>query len=285
MKKRGKNEFNEVPSSNPSPTNFDAINAPELGDAALKNDAPLVNDSEGDEYFSDGPQKRGAKAGSSAAKLTAIMTSSAAVIIFGGSLLTGVSKPDVRVNDVWADYYNVGYSVSVSDEDCKIELSNYFELHVQDLQKGENVGTFDNLTPNMEYTLTVYKKSGLGGKTKLEEQTISTSPTSPAKVTKLNGVETECKCAVDGYFYFSMDLVDENGYYSNFRAVLTDFEGNAREISFDDPNRARRILVRGGTSPFFGGKDRPATLEIFCTTAEHGENKQITLYKNEYIII
>lgn len=88
-----------------------------------------------------------------------------------------------------------------------------------------------------------------------------------------------------GYFYFTLDLDDENGYYSDFRAVLTDFKGNVRTISFDDPSATQRVLVRGGDEPFFGGEDAPATLEIFCTTAENGENKEISIYKNDQILI
>lgn len=189
MKQRGLNEFNDIPFANPSTNNFDALNTPEMGGYAVKNDAAPVNDEEnsGEYFVAERNRKRLEKAKSAGAKVTSLLVSATALTVFAGSLLTGAAKPNVSLEEVLVEGCSVSYSVVVDDADCKIELSNYFETYVYDLQAGENEGEFDDLTPNMQYTLTVYKKTALGGKTKFEERKIKTSDVS-AQSAAPNGV-------------------------------------------------------------------------------------------------
>lgn len=181
MKKRGINEFNDIPSGNPSANNFDASKTPEMNGAALKNgEAPINDENNSGEYFvAEKNRKRLEKARSVGAKVTSFLVSATAIAVFAGSFLTGAARPNVSLNDVSVQGCSVSYSVVVDDADCMIELSNYFESYVDALQEGENFGDFENLTPNMHYTLTVYKKNALGGKTKFEEREIITEPDPP----------------------------------------------------------------------------------------------------------
>ena len=63
---------------------------------------------------------------------------------------------------------------------------------------------------------------------------------------KLDGFTYECKCAVDGYFYFDLDYVDKRGEWLYFSAMLMDEYGNAAYCEFtDNPDEKQRIDVAG----------------------------------------
>lgn len=71
----------------------------------------------------------------------------------------------------------------------------------------------------MSCTVAVVMPSAQGNITP-DERTVSAYELPP--VTRFLGVEHECICNVDGYFHFTLSFVDENGWWDNFRATLTD---------------------------------------------------------------
>ncbi len=103
-------------------------------------------------------------------------------------------------------------------------------------------------------------------------------------VTVLRAVEHECRCAVDGTSHFRLDFIDENGYWSDFRATLTDAFGNLSECDFSDaPTEEHTLAVNDA-----GMRGNTAVLRIVCTTTETTEDgsgeREYLLYESEVSI-
>lgn len=126
----------------------------------------------------------------------------------------------------------------------------------------------------MSYSLKVVGKSGVIS-LDMAQKSVTTDTVAP--VTKLYSVESECTCNVDGYFHFTMHFMDENGWWSDFEATLTDRYGTVSECVFtEDVHGEQRIEVG---SDF---KGNTATLVITCLSTENApEGERITLYKTE----
>lgn len=101
--------------------------------------------------------------------------------------------------------------------------------------------------------------------------------------TELSGVEHECFCAVDGTFHFRLlGLKDENNYWSNYRATLTDEFGNSSSCDFSsDPSAEHTLAVNDA-----GMRGNRAHLKITCWSSEPDENggrepRERVLYEND----
>ncbi|MEG1645986.1 MAG: hypothetical protein RR123_01595 [Clostridia bacterium] len=76
-------------------------------------------------------------------------------------------------------------------------------------------GKVEGLNEGVRYNIEVFGEDN-GSKKSYYNQTFKTIE----KITKFNTVKTECRCQIDGNFYFQLDFVDENNYYSNFAYSL-----------------------------------------------------------------
>lgn len=139
----------------------------------------------------------------------------------------------------------VTYEVSVEEgDDLNVVLYNDFTRRENALAYGTNTGEFDDLKPGMSYTIAVVEQSAFGERTvtKMSVKTDLLPPPKPVSV--WNGITHECTCSVDGYFHFTMDFEDENGYFTDFEASLTDDFGNISHCEFsEDLHGDQRIDV------------------------------------------
>ncbi len=91
------------------------------------------------------------------------------------------------------------------------------------------IGKVQGLTENSPYIMQI---AGVDneGKIKVHEEKkfVTTGPK-----TEFFAVETECKCSVDGNFYFKLNFVDENNYYSDFTYELLSKDGKKVEKKGD----------------------------------------------------
>ena len=127
--------------------------------------------------------------------------------------------------------------------------------------EGEIVsGTVTGLNAGARYDVVV--KSG-GSTVTSRSVTMATKRT-----TELRSVNSQCKCAIDGMFHFRVDFIDENGYWSDFHATLTDAFGNSSECDFSDaPTEEHTLAVQDA-----GMRGNRAVLRITCTTTAPDEN-------------
>lgn len=127
--------------------------------------------------------------------------------------------------------------------------------------EGEIVsGTVTGLNAGARYDVVV--KSG--------SSTVTSRSVTMAKklTTELFTIDSRCRCAVDGTFHFRVDFVDENGYWTDFHATLTDMFGNSSECDFSDaPTEEHTLAVNDA-----GMRGNRAVLRITCTTTAPDEN-------------
>ncbi|MFA7075161.1 MAG: hypothetical protein WC152_00625 [Candidatus Izemoplasmatales bacterium] len=90
------------------------------------------------------------------------------------------SSPKATIESVKAFTHDIVYQVNVTDSDgaitndtLKIILENQFEYYEVLLEPGLSAGSFSNLNPNTQYTLSVRYDKGFGLE-KLATQTIKT---------------------------------------------------------------------------------------------------------------
>lgn len=166
--------------------------------------------------------------------------------------------------------------VKKSGGDLSAVVYNDFTRRSFPLTEGENSFTAADLTPGMRYTVAVVMPSALGDIT-LDERAVSTKELPP--VTSFLGIEHECTCDVDGYFHFTMSFQDENGWWSRFRATLTDAYGNVSECVFSDDLQGDQridVAVRAGLL------GRTATFTVSCETSDpSAPQKELVLYTAE----
>lgn len=226
--------------------------------------------------ISDG--NKAAKKKSSASRLMSLLTTAAvalvaAVTIIAPSVLsdgTEVSFADLATTDE-AVYCRISLE-NRSNNTLKAVLYNDFTNRETVIEGDELVLSEQGLKSNEYYTLAV--KSGT--KT-LCETTFRTKREDEMPVTKFYSVSCACNCSNDGTFIFTMDFVDENGYYSDFKATLTDSSGNVSECVFTgDLHGVQSIEV---TDSALAGDS--ATFTITCTSTENNpEGETVVLWQS-----
>lgn len=229
------------------------------------------------EEGNDGARRKKKRENRSRERMTGLASFfvAAAVVVTAGAVL--LSTPDVDAEIVAeATDVAVTYEISVSSESAlNVVLYNDFTRRSSPLGEGVTRGVFEGLRPGVEYTLAVVGNFGFGER-RLAEQKIKTSAfPAHVPVTEWRGVEHECKCYLDGYFYFRMDFLDENNYYSDFEATLTDIDGNVSRCVFGEDIHAFQRIDVAGKAALVGNR---AVFRIACHTSENG-GESLVLYE------
>lgn len=211
-------------------------------------------------------------------KFQTLMLGVSAVAVVGvGSIIS--TPTTANIINLEATNTTINYEVDVcdNDEDLVLILANDFTNRVIELEDGLNKGVISNLKENMYYTFSIISNDSLTKK-ELVKQDIRTLKAEEVKHTILYSVEHVCKCNIDGCFYFKMDFVDENNYWSNFEATLTDKFGNiANSIFSDDLSSWQKIDVI--ENELAGNR---AVFTISCISKENSELvEEIVLYSVE----
>lgn len=198
----------------------------------------------------------------------------AAVIAVAAVAFIAPSSRDVNVEIASAETTNttVSYEINVdSDESLDAVLYNDFTHRRFPLEKGENRNVFEDLRADTEYTLAIVGNFGFGEKT-IAKQTVKTAD-APTPVTEWrDNVELKCRCIIDGYFYFRMDFIDENGYFTDFEATLTDINGTVSACVFSEDLHAWQRIDVANNIDLIG---RKMQLKITCRTSEPGAETEI----------
>ncbi len=181
----------------------------------------------------------------------------------------------VEILEWGSDHECIFYHVDViGDAPVEVILYNDFTNRSAPLEEGGNGGEFDGLKPSVKYILAVVQEGAFGTKTTLAQKTIYTQK---IPITEFYGVAHQCTCENDGYFHFTMNFVDENYYYYDFVATLTDSNGNVAYCEFNYDLQGDQVIdvvnnnLTGGT----------ATFVITCNSYESGEPVEIELYRSE----
>lgn len=226
-----------------------------------------------------GPKKK--KKSSSSSKLTSFTVALAAVATVAVATTAPSSSVSAEISEYAASNTSISYCVEAEtgDRPLKIVLYNDFTRREALLTSGSNAGEFTELHEDMEYTVAVVGNFGFGEKN-IDERKIRTLRSDEMPVTAFRSITHECTCDVDGFFHFALDFIDENGFWSDFGATLTDSKGNIARCDFGDPSDRQKIDVAGndllGTSALF---------EVYCTSYENSERgERIVLYSAEVAI-
>ncbi len=211
------------------------------------------------------------------ARLLSTVTATVASVAVGVVALPGVSsQSDVKATFsklVATDRY-ISYIVELENyqpsDEIVIVVSNDFTKRKQKVSSATTEGMQNDLQSGMKYTVSV-----MDGTRKLAEKTVKTGVYS----SYFQDVAWECKCSLDGFFYFQMEYADESGWWTDFSATLTDGYGNVAECVFsEDLNALQKIDVEG-----FGLRGETAELLVTCRS-EHKKDKDgkpvlLTLYQ------
>lgn len=205
--------------------------------------------------------------------LTGVVAALAAAVMFVPAI-GDKDKTDVTFTEVYSTDSSIGYHITLdnrSDDVLRVVVSNKFTEREEIIEGDSISGVQDNLKPNMYYTVAV-----MNGDKTLAETELRTKRPDEMPVTEFRKVEHGCTCAVDGMFRFKMDFIDENGWWSDFSATLTDAYGNVSECVFtDDLTEEQTIAVtdsalRGTTAKFV----------ITCVSRQNGESgKTVVLFE------
>ncbi len=266
-------EFNRDTGEFPR-TPEESASCPENPQPASEREVPEWRDPE--EFPAGRPRKKkkAARTLPPAAGVVAV----AAVLVMAAA--GGLLPPRAEASIVSAESTDSAISFDVDVEKSGGELSavvyNDFTRRTFPLAEGPNQLTAGELTPGMRYTVAVVMPSALGDIT-LDERPVATSASPP--VTRWLGIQHECTCNVDGYFHFTLSFRDDNGWWSHFRATLTDADGRISECAFtDDIQDDQRIdvAIRAGLL------GRTATFTVTCETADpSAPQKELVLYTAE----
>ena len=164
------------------------------------------------------------------------------------------AKVDATDTTIQYDINLDGYS---GQENLEVVVYNDFTNRTQAVNAANISGVVEGLKPAMEYTIAVKQGYRTLGKTTLK--------TDDAYLTQLNGATYQCTCYIDGLFHFSLDIIDQNGYWSNYRATLTDSYGNQAQTSFTYTNAEADYTLSVEDA---GLRGTNATLVVYCTTSE-----------------
>lgn len=239
-----------------------------------------------DQYPESTSKKKNKKTAgnSSVNKLLRIVSSFAAVTAVAATVAVPTVSIKAEIVEYWATDTQIFYQLEVenTDNELKIVVYNDFThretvLTTEDFLDYSYMGVCENLKPNVKYTIAVRSNNGFGDTT-ITEQNLWTMKTEDMPKAELYSVEYECKCETDGYFYFTIDFVDDNYYWNYFYATLTDMYGAVAACEFDNPHEEQRIAVYGSADETDGLFGETATLNIYCISTETGEAVEKTLY-------
>lgn len=256
------NEFNDLP-GNKEAEEFKRLNN--------------IDASEFKDVVYTEPKEFGSTAKSKAKKKTGAMTLSSmmALVAVAGvvsaTAIVGDYNVDASILSLYAADTYISYYVEIVETDVQLSmiLKNDFTYREQILDEemgGE--GNFEDLKPNMKYELALVAKTKGGDKT-ISKKTVRTKELISEPITEFYGADYECTCEVDGMFRFTMNFIDENGYWYNFYAEIIDSENNVAYVSIDDPFAQQSIdLAEGGiVGKTEGGiVGKTVTFRIYCTS-------------------
>lgn len=166
-----------------------------------------------------------------------------------------------------------------SDTDASLVVYNDFTRREETLENGENVVEVTGLKADVQYTVAVVY-AGSFGETTLIEESVRTDKYPPL-VTVLYSVESECTCNVDGYFHFTLDFIDENGYWTDFEAWLEDAYGNRSYCEF-----TQNLLEEQSIDVIWAGlRGNSAAFTVACTSSDpDAEEETLVLYSATVLI-
>lgn len=175
----------------------------------------------------------------------------------------------------------VSYTVNVEgDKQSELVLYNDFTRREVTLSSGENTGEISGLKPNMKYTVAVVYQSAVGEMTVVKDSVRTEekrAAAAPVPVSAFYSVSHECTCNVDGYFHFTLDFIDENGYWSDFKATLEDAYGTVSTCNFTEDLHGEQSIdvvlearLSGNTARF--------TLSFKMDSPEHCPNTDLFDY-------
>lgn len=161
-----------------------------------------------------------------------------------------VSASTLFVKDVTAEIISlsatdtsISYTVNVGGDDAlELVVKNDFTHRVEELTNGENTGEVGGLKPNMQYTVAVVYQSAAGERTVAEDVVRTEKYAVAEPLSAFYSIKHGCTCNVDGYFHFTLDFTDENGYWTDFAASLKDGYGNTSDCVFTDDLHAEQSI-------------------------------------------
>lgn len=170
------------------------------------------------------------------------------------------------INSLNVTTTSVYYDVSFSNNDGKdviAQIKNNFIKHQQVVNTNTFDGLFENLKPNMTYTFSL-----ICNNTTIIEKQVKTSSIKDAE-TKFyeDQFKYECKCNIDGFFYFKMKVQDDFDYWSDYYATLKDKYGDIASLSFTNPNVEQKLDVDSNNL-----KGTTATLTITCKSLDASDS-------------
>lgn len=210
-----------------------------------------------------------------------LLSGFAAVIVLGVGAVNVTSSPNERVEFAFDDFIirdtSIDYGFAISDYDTTdytIKLQNSFTNRQRKVDDVYVTGSFENLAPNMKYTIKVVTPGSFGSERIIHEQSISTLSTSEYRTARFIDIETECRCEIDGFFYFKMNYIDHLNVFNDFYAYLEDDYGGQSSCYWnEDLHSEQKIQV---TDSGLIGKD--ATLYVYCFSTLI-EDTRIECYK------
>lgn len=215
---------------------------------------------------------------SSVSKLTSFFTTAMVAMVAAVTVIApGILSDDTVVNFSGLETTDSAVYCQISlenrsDSTLKAVLYNDFTNRETVIEGDELALSEQNLKSGEYYTLAV-----VSGTTTLSKTTFRTKREDELPVTKFNSVSCACNCSKDGTFIFTMDFVDENGYYSNFKASLTDVEGNVSECVFTSDLHALQLIEV--TDSALAGES--ATFTITCTSTENNpDGETVVLWQS-----
>ncbi len=206
------------------------------------------------------------------------LTTAAAAAVAAVTILPAVMGPaiDVRFEYLNATDTVIEYVLSIENaEDEQVSIlvmtPNGNTVNEQIAEEDIVTGTVTGLNAGARYEIVV-KSDG----TTLTSRGVTMAT---KRTTALRGIETECRCAVDGTFHFTLDFIDENGYWSDFKATLTDDFGNTSSCDFSDAPREEHSLAVEDA----GMHGNHAVLRVTCTTTAPDEEGDRT--PREFVLV
>ena len=247
----GKSSDNRAQRSNPSPHEFhDYSNQNESGAETKKGNHSLLH----------------------------MLTTGAAVTVAAAAVLPSVMAPSIDVNfeALLATDTVIEYIISLDplpeDNELSIVVAtpNGSVVKRDPVEQDVVMGTVEGLLPGIRYEVIV-----MNGSAELASRSVVMAYT---RVTELTDIVHECRCAIDGTFHFQIFFRDENGYWSEFKATLTDAYGATSVCDFSDSPAAEHTLDVNGV----GMRGNVAEFVVTCTTTEPDENGNRT--PREYVL-
>lgn len=170
----------------------------------------------------------------------------AAVGIIAPAVANANISISVQFGEIIVTNTSISYDLIIENTeeiDLYLSLTNDFTNRVVLIDGDTITSTFTDLKENMRYKLSVYTSQTFGEKT-IASTYVTTLSEKDYKIARFDGVDTICKCNVDGYFYFTMNYVDNIEAFSNFEAYLIDDYENTSYCEFnEDYKTTQKIIV------------------------------------------